>query len=115
MYPSGYTSGTTFDEPPGVEWGWHLYGRVNSRRSNTVMAISKMQRVHVPFFCEGCGKESFEGYVYGRYTNRQVTASHGDRTMYCEECRPAPDFSVVNKSVSQLSSWFTRPADSGDA
>lgn len=68
------------------------------------MAITKFQGVKVPYFCEECGKETFEGYVYGRYVNRQITASSPDRTMYCDDCRPAPRLPKI-----QLSSAFYAP------
>ena len=67
------------------------------------MKTTKMRRVHVPHFCERCGKEEFEGRVFGRDRIRHLTARSGDRTMLCQECGPKE---VILPKL-QLSSFFT--------
>ena len=70
--------------------------------------VSKMRRKHVPYFCEGCGKEEFEGRVFGQDRVRHLQAQSGDRTMYCQDCRPSalPPLKFLD---CKLSSFFTNP------
>lgn len=63
---------------------------------------SKMERVYVPYFCEGCGRVEFEGRVFGQDRVRHLQATPDDRTMYCQDCRPSA--TIVPKC--QLSSFF---------
>lgn len=69
------------------------------------MARSKMERVYVPFFCELCGKEAFEGRVFGREVERQVFAENGTRRMVCDHCKnPTRSF-----SIAPLGDWASQP------
>lgn len=48
---------------------------------------SKHIRGHVNRFCEGCGQEEFEGYVFGKYWKEvKLTAQADGSGMLCERC-----------------------------
>ena len=70
------------------------------------MKRTRLERKHVEFFCEGCGKVEFEGRVFGRDAVTHLQAASGDRTMYCTSCRPP-----LRVPKIQFSSFFDVPAD----
>jgi hypothetical protein len=72
-----------------------------------IMKRIKYERVHVPYFCEQCGKETFEGVVFGREVSRQVAASGKDRRMWCNDCDPNPRPLVIAK----LDPSYLQPID----
>lgn len=49
---------------------------------------TKYQRVHVPKFCERCGKEEFEGVVWGRDATRHLRTELPHMGMVCDHCKP---------------------------
>lgn len=63
---------------------------------------TKMERVYVSYFCENCGKEEFEGTVFGVYRVRHLQAESGSRQLLCNRCRPQP----MKLPKCQLSSFF---------
>lgn len=67
--------------------------------------VTSYKRVHVPWYCELCGKETFHGFAFGREVSRQVYQDSPQAGMVCDHCKPPapPKF--------ELSSWFTSSED----
>jgi hypothetical protein len=64
------------------------------------MPLSTMKRVYVPKFCELCGKEEFEGIVFGRESVRHLHAQHDTRRIVCDHCANPP------RTFRPLAAWF---------
>lgn len=66
--------------------------------------VTAYKRVHVPRFCERCGKEEFEGWVFGEYRTRHLRADSPEMGMVCDHCKP-----TLSSVVPKLSSFFSEP------
>ncbi len=53
-------------------------------------ARSSYQRVYVAKFCEQCGKEEFEGEVFGQFRTRRLRAQTDTRQILCDRCSGGP-------------------------
>ena len=73
------------------------------------MALSKYERVYVAKFCDQCGKEDFEGFVFGEWRTRHLQAESGTRKIICDRCRQGPKLPKCH-----LSPFFTDVVQSGD-
>ena len=71
------------------------------------MKRTRMRRQHVPYFCERCGKEEFEGRVFGQDRVRYLQAQSGDRTMLCNDCNPK----AIKLPAFEINSWFLPAAE----
>lgn len=67
---------------------------------------SKMQRVYVPKFCEICGKEEFEGVVFGQDRARHLHAESGTREIRCDHHR-VQDLKPLK--IAPLADFFLAP------
>lgn len=54
------------------------------------MKRTTFERVYVAKFCERCGKEEFEGVVFGQWRTRHLQAESGTRRIMCDRCRAEP-------------------------
>jgi hypothetical protein len=51
---------------------------------------SSYKRVHVPKFCERCGKEEFEGTIWGKDFTRHLRVDSPEMSMICDHCKAPP-------------------------